>query len=138
MHVNDAFKVAPVTNPPSTGWNGLMSPNDIFNQLQGMYGKPMPDAMRQNNLTFLAPYNPQEPPKLLFKRCSDCQEIAIMTKVPYTGEQMMMSVINLLMGSGMFMRDLEDWDRKPSADQTWINLHHSSKNRTNNASRWEQ
>jgi hypothetical protein len=22
----------------------------------------------------------------------------------------------------MFVRDLEDWDRKPSADQTWINL----------------
>jgi hypothetical protein len=62
MHVNDAFKVAPATNPPTTGWNGSMLPNDIFDQLQGSYGKPTPDAMRQNNLTFLAPYNPQEPP----------------------------------------------------------------------------
>ncbi len=67
MHVNDAFKVAPMTNPPTTGWNGSMLPNDIFNQLQGMYGKPMPDVMQQNNLTFIAPYNPQELPKLLFK-----------------------------------------------------------------------
>ncbi len=59
MHINDAFKVAPATNPPTTGWNGSMLPKDIFNQLQGTYGKPMPDAMRQNNLMFLAPYNPQ-------------------------------------------------------------------------------
>jgi hypothetical protein len=33
--------------------------------------------MRQNNLTFIAAYNPKDPPKLLFKRCADCQEIAI-------------------------------------------------------------
>jgi len=72
MHVNDAFKVAPGTNPPTTGWNGSMLPNNIFNQLQGMYGKPMPDAIWQNKLTLLAPYNPQELPKLLFKQCSDC------------------------------------------------------------------
>ncbi len=82
----------------------------------------MPDVMRQNILTFLAPYNPQEPPKLLFKQCSDCQETAIMAKVPYTSKQMMMNLINLLMRSGMFVRDLEDWDRKSSADQMWINL----------------
>ncbi len=78
MHVNDAFKVAPMTTPPTTGWNGSMLPNDIFDQLQGTYGKPTPDVMRQNNLVFLAPYNPQELPELLFKQCSDCQEIAIM------------------------------------------------------------
>jgi hypothetical protein len=122
MHVNDAFKVVPATTPPTTGWNGSMLPNNIFDQLQGTYGKLTPDAMRQNNLAFLAPYNPQEPPELLFKQCSDCQEIAIMAKVPYTSEQMMMNVINLLTRSGMFMQDLKDWDRKPSADQMWINL----------------
>jgi hypothetical protein len=33
-----------------------------------------------------------------------------------------MNVIDLLTRSGMFLRDLEDWDRKPSTDQTWINL----------------
>jgi hypothetical protein len=122
MHVNDAFKVAPVTTPPTAGWNGLILPNDIFNQLQRTYGKPTPDAMQQNKLAFFAPYDPQEPPELLFKRCSDCQEIAIMAKVPYTSEQMMMNAINLLTRSGIFMQDLKDWDRKPSADQTWINL----------------
>jgi hypothetical protein len=71
VHVNDAFKVAPATIPPTTGWNATMLPTEIFNQLQTTYVKPTPDAMRQNNLSFLGPYNPQEPPELLFKRCTD-------------------------------------------------------------------
>ena len=66
-HVNDAFKVAPPKNPPTTGWNSTMSIHDIFNQLAKTYGKPTPDAMHQNNITFLAPYNPQDLPEILFK-----------------------------------------------------------------------
>jgi hypothetical protein len=45
-HVNDAFKVAPPTNPPTTGWNSTMSIRDIFNQLATTYSKPTPDTMR--------------------------------------------------------------------------------------------
>jgi hypothetical protein len=31
------------------------------------YGKPTPDAVRQNNLTFFLAYNSMDPPELLFK-----------------------------------------------------------------------
>ena len=54
-HINDAFKVAPPTNPPTIGWNASMSLNDIFDQLMKSYGHPMPNAMQQNMMTFLAP-----------------------------------------------------------------------------------
>ena len=60
------------------------------------YRKPAPDAMHQNNLNFLTPYNQQEPPEILFKSCTDFQEIAIITKVPYTKEQLLMNVVDLL------------------------------------------
>jgi hypothetical protein len=96
----------------------------------------MPDAIRQNNLLFLAPYNPQEPPELLFKRCTDCQEIAILAKVPYTSEQMMMNVIDLLTRSGMFVRDLEDWDRNPAQTKHGLTSARSSKKHTSDASHW--
>ena len=76
----------------------------------------------QNNLNSLAPYNPQDPPKLLFKRCTDCQKISIIVKVPYTYTQLLMNVINLLTLCGMYTRDMEDWDCKPDANKTWINL----------------
>ncbi len=37
-HVNNAFKVAPSTIPPTIGWNASMPLNEIFNQLMKTYG----------------------------------------------------------------------------------------------------
>ncbi len=70
--------------------------------------------MRQNNITFLVPYKPQEPPEILFKQCTDVQEIVTLAKNPYTTQQLLLNVL--------YQRDLEDWEHKPIADQTWINL----------------
>jgi hypothetical protein len=95
-HVDDEFKVAPSTIPPMIGWNASMSLNKIFDQLMKIYGCPTPDAIRQNMTAFLSPYNPQDPSKILFKRCPDCQEIAIIANVKYTDQQLLMNVINLL------------------------------------------
>jgi hypothetical protein len=66
-YVNNAFKVAPPTTPPTKGWNATMFLRNIFDQLATTNGKPTPDTMRQNNLTFLAAYNLQDPPEILFK-----------------------------------------------------------------------
>jgi hypothetical protein len=68
MHVDNAFKVASSTIPLTIGWNASMSLNQIFNQLMKTYGLPTPDAMRQNMTIFLSPYNPKDPPEILFKR----------------------------------------------------------------------
>ncbi len=86
------------------------------------YGRPTPDAMQQNMMTFLSPYNPQDPLKILFKHCADCQEVAIIANVKYTDKQLLMNVINLLTRCGLYQRDLKDWDRKAKADKTWLNL----------------
>jgi hypothetical protein len=80
-NVDNAFKVAPPTTPPIIGWNMSMLLNNIFNQMMKTYGHPMPDAMCQNMMTFLSPYNPQDPPEFLFKRCTDCQEVAIIANI---------------------------------------------------------
>ena len=78
--------------------------------------------MCQNNLKFLAPYNPQEPPEILFKHCTDCQEIAIIAKVPYTPEQLLMNIVDLLHWHRFYTRDLEDWDCRADVDKTWIHI----------------
>ena len=52
-------------------------------------------------MTFMSPYNPQNPPEILFKRCADCQEVAIIAKVKYTDEQLLMNVIDLLTRCGI-------------------------------------
>ena len=79
-HVHDPFKVAPATALGTVGLNSTMLLNEIFNQLMSTYGKPAPDAMPQNNLNFLAPYNPHEPPEIIFKHCTDFHEIAIIAR----------------------------------------------------------
>jgi hypothetical protein len=62
-HVNDAYKTTPLSSPNTIGWNLTMLPDKIFDQLMMTYGKPTPDAVFQNNLTFLLAYNPTDPPK---------------------------------------------------------------------------
>jgi hypothetical protein len=43
--VDDAFKVAPPTNPPTISWNASMLLNEIFDQLMKTYSRPTPNAM---------------------------------------------------------------------------------------------
>ena len=95
-HVNDAFKVAPPTTLPTTRWNATMSLCDIFDQLATTYGKPTPDTMRQNNLTFLAAYTPQDPPEILFKQCTNCQDIATLAQNPCTTRQLLQNALDLI------------------------------------------
>jgi hypothetical protein len=92
-HVSNAYKAAPAGSTSTIGWNSTMLPNKIFEQLMTTYGKPTPDAMRQNNLTFISAHNSKDPPKLLFKRCADCQDIAIIVKIPSMSKQLLMKVM---------------------------------------------
>ena len=121
-HVGDEFKSPPASAPGTVGWNSTMLPNDMFDQLMLTYGKPTPDAVRQNNLTFFSAYNPRDPPEVLFKRFADCQEVAIVAKVPFTAEQLLMNAVDLFTRSGLYARDMDDWERKLPADQTYLLL----------------
>jgi hypothetical protein len=78
--------------------------------------------MRQNMMTFLSPYNPQDPPEILFKRCTDCQEVAIIANVKYSNKQLLMNVIDPLTRCGLYQCNLDDWDCKPNAKNTWLSL----------------
>ncbi len=100
-----------------------MSLRDIFDQLATTYGKPTPDMMHQSNLTFLAAYNLHDPPKILFKQCTNCQEIATLAQNPYTTRQLLLNALDLIARCGLYQRNIEDWERKPLGNQTWINLH---------------
>ena len=121
-HIGDAFKSPPASAPGTMGWNSTMLPNNMFDQLMRTYGKPTPDAVCRNNMTFYSAYNPKDPPKVLFKRFSDCQEVAIIAKVPFTTEQLLMNAVDLFTRSGLYTRDMDNWERKSAVDQTYSNL----------------
>jgi hypothetical protein len=115
-HINDAFKDDPPTTSRTISWNALMSLNNIFDQMMKMYGRPTPNAMHQNMMTFLSPYNPH-PPEFFFKCYTGCQEVAIIANVKYTDEQLLMNVIDLLTRCGLYQHNLEDWDQKSDANK---------------------
>jgi hypothetical protein len=85
-----------------------------------MYGKPMPKAIRQNNLSFIVVYNPKDSPELLFKQCADHQEIPIITKVSCTTEQMLMNIVDLFTCCSLYSCNMDNWDQKPNANKTYL------------------
>jgi hypothetical protein len=86
------------------------------------YGKPTPDRMCQNNLTFIASYNLKDLLELLFKCCANCQEIAIVPRVPYTAEQLLMNIIGLFTLAGIYAHNMDNWECKPNADKMNVNF----------------
>jgi len=119
-NIDDAFKVS--DDPMLVGWNPSMEPREMFDQITTTYGRPTPAALLQNDTLFRSVYSPNDAPEVLFRRIEDCQEVQILGEDPYTAQQLLNNAVRLLLQCGLYTRDFEDWDRKPSADRIWINL----------------
>ncbi len=104
------------------GWNPLMEPQEMFDQITSAYGKPTPAALLQNDTLFRSAYSPNDVPEVLFRRIEDCQEVQILGEDPYTAQQLLNNAVRLLLQCGLYTRDFDDWEQKPSADRIWINL----------------
>jgi len=63
-------------------------PRTIFDGLTARYGRPTPDEMIANEVLWSTGWNPQDPMEELFERLEECYVIALVTKPPYTKEQM--------------------------------------------------
>ena len=129
--VDNAFKVS--NNPTLAGWNPLMEPREMFDQITATYGRPTPAALLQNDTLFRSVYSPQDAPEVLFRRIKDCQEVQILGEDPYTAQQLLNNAVCLLLQTGLYTRDFEDWDHKITADKTGQPSRHSSKNATHAA-----
>ena len=58
----------------------------------------------------------------MFRRIEDCQEVQILGEDPYTAHQLLNNTVRFLLQCGLYTRDFDDWDQKPSANRIWINL----------------
>jgi len=119
-NTDDVFKVS--NDPMLVGWNPSMEPREMFDQITAMYDKPTPAALLQNDTLLRSVYSPNDAPEVLFRRIEYCQEIQILGEDPYTAQQLLNNAVRLLLQCGLYARDFEDWDQKPSGDRIWINL----------------
>jgi hypothetical protein len=97
-NIDDAFKVS--NDPALVGWNQLMEPREMFNQITATYGKPTPAALLQNDMLFQSVYSPNDAPEVLFRRIEDCQEVQILGEDPYTAQQLLNNAVRLLLQCG--------------------------------------
>jgi hypothetical protein len=118
--IDDAFKVS--NDPALTGWNASMEPREMFDQITTTYGRPTPAALLHNDTLFWSVYSSQDAPKVLFRRIKDCQEVQILGEDPYTAQQLLNNAVRLLLQTGLYIHNFEDWDRKIAADKIWTNL----------------
>ena len=98
-NIDHAFKVS--NNPILVGWNLSMKPREMFVQIT-------------------ATYSPNNAPEVLFWRIEDCQKVQILGENPYTA--LLNNAVRLLLQCGLYTRDFEDWDQKPSGNRIWISL----------------
>ena len=92
--VPDTFKISNIAG--QTGCNSSMRISDIWEQLAKTYGKPNAAVIFENGGMLRRLYNPNEPPKTLFERVENCQEVAILGGTPYTLEQILNVATHLL------------------------------------------
>jgi citrate synthase len=59
---------------------------------------------------------------VLFRRIKDCQEEQILGEDPDMAHQLLNNAVRLLLQTGLYTRDFEDWDRKTAVDKIWANL----------------
>ena len=59
---------------------------------------------------------------MLFQCIEDCHEVQILREDPYTAQQLLNNAVCLLLQTGLYTRDFEDWDRKIATDKFWTNL----------------
>ena len=118
--INNAFKVS--NDPALTGWNALMDPREMFDQITATYWRPTPAALLQNDTLFRSVYSPQDAPEVLFRCIKDCQEVQIIGEDPYMAQQLLNNAVRLLLQTDLYTHDFEDWDRKIAANKIWTNL----------------
>ncbi len=94
----------------------------MFDQITATYGQPTPTALLQNDTLFQSMYSPQDAPEVLFQHIKDCQEVQILDEDPYTAQQLLNNTVRLLLQTGLYTRDVEDWDRKITSDKIWTTL----------------
>ncbi len=119
-NIEDAFKVS--NSPMLQGWNQLMEIMEILDQITTTYGLPMPNALLQDNMLLRSAYSPADAPKTLFRHITDCQEVQLLGKDKYTPKQLLNNAIQLLLQCRLYTCNIEDWDRKPKANQVWTEL----------------
>ena len=79
---------------------------DLLSHLYGTYAKITPTDLKENDTRMNAPYDPNQPFEFLIEQIQDAANYAAHAGTPYSQEQILTTVYDLVFKTGMFSNDL--------------------------------
>jgi hypothetical protein len=104
--------------------NSLMgTAHSILDHLQQVYGRISPQMLdtREQELKDLT-YNPKNPIDTVFNAVDDLADFARLGNQPLTDRQVISKAYIIINKTRRFKSSINEWNRKPHADQTWENF----------------
>jgi hypothetical protein len=92
---------------------------ELLDHMFASYGRVHPDDLVANTKRMQSPWDPNTPFEQLAKQIDDCADFADAANQPYSHAQILTQSYSLVFATGLYERQLEEWDNKNHADKTW-------------------
>jgi hypothetical protein len=94
----------------------------MLTDIMDTYGAIDDDALEENLARLEAPWDPTTNIVEVFTRGALCRRFAAQGDEPIPDSKYMRILLQIFTNSGVFGRDIEDWEAKPKADKTIVNM----------------
>ena len=95
---------------------------ELLEHMFRSYGRVHPHDLVANTKRMQAPWDPNTPFEQLAKQIDDCADFADAANQPYSAAQILTQAYSLVFATGLYERQLEEWENKTLADKTWDNF----------------
>ena len=110
--------ICPLNHPQLGTANA--TPQTIMNHLLPNYGEIKNSDLLENRKALELPWNPDTPIEDVFARGALCRDIAEEGEDPISDTNYVLYLVQTFDKSGVLEKAVEDWEKKPKADQTLV------------------
>jgi hypothetical protein len=96
-----------------------VSVNTMLSHLFNEYGEIGRDELQLNEKRFHEPWDGNEPFEIIICRLDKCVHYASAAKNPYSAEQILSKAELLVLETGLFNKDIQEWNQLPVAARTY-------------------
>jgi hypothetical protein len=95
---------------------------EMLDHLYTNYGRLSPADLQENDTCLHTPYDPNQPIEAFIDQVEDAVSLAAAAQAPYSPQQTIAMAYTLMFSTGMFPEACQEWRRRPTAKQTWVNF----------------
>ena len=95
---------------------------ELLDHMFRSYGRVHPDDLVANTKRMQISWDPNTPFEQMAKQIDDCADFADAANQPFSHAQILTQAYSLVFATGLYERQLEEWDTKPTAEASWDNF----------------